>query len=104
MVRWLLRRDILGVTGRASGSDVQQPGSASWFPSTDARGAIFFLGIDHFGGRSTIAKECRVEVTSHYSPRSYTNEFFKLTHWLAPGTNPVTCQRLSALPKAVFYG
>ena len=21
------------------------------FPSTDARGAIFFLGIDHFGGR-----------------------------------------------------
>ena len=22
------------------------------FPSTDARGAIFFLGIDHFGGRS----------------------------------------------------
>jgi len=32
MVQWLLRRDILGVAGRASGSDVQQPGSASWVP------------------------------------------------------------------------
>jgi len=31
-VRWLLRRDILGVAGRASGSDVQQLGSASWVP------------------------------------------------------------------------
>ena len=30
--------------------------------------------------------------------------FFKLTHWLAPGTNLVTCQRLSTWPKAVFYG
>jgi len=32
MLWWLLRRDILGVAGRASGSDVQQPGSASWVP------------------------------------------------------------------------
>ena len=32
MVQWLLRRDILGVAGRASGSDVQQLGSASWVP------------------------------------------------------------------------
>ena len=32
MVRWLLRRDILGVAGRASGSDVQQLGSTSWVP------------------------------------------------------------------------
>jgi len=30
MVQWLLRRDILGVAGRAGGSDVQQSGSASW--------------------------------------------------------------------------
>ena len=29
---------------------------------------------------------------------------FKLTHWIAPGTNPATCQRLSTWPKAVFYG
>ena len=29
---WLLRRDILGVAGRACGSDVQQPGSTSWVP------------------------------------------------------------------------
>ena len=34
----------------------------------------------------------------------YTNEFFKLTHWFAPGTNPVTCQRLSTWPtEAVSY-
>ena len=29
---------------------------------------------------------------------------FKLTHWLAPGANPVTCQHLSTWPKVVFYG
>jgi len=34
------------------------------------------------------------------------NEFFKLTHCFgfAPGTNPVTCWRLSTWPKAVSYG
>jgi len=33
---------------------------------------------------------------------SYTNEFFELMHWFAPGTDPVTCQRLSTWLKVLW--
>ena len=42
---------MLGVAGRASGSDVQQPGSASWISFDRRTWRHLFLGIDHFGGR-----------------------------------------------------
>ena len=84
-MRWLLRRDILGVAGRASGSYVQQPGSASWvpfdlrtwrhllgFPSTDARAANSLAPL--LGFPSTDARGARDNVVYWKTNRKIKND------------------------------
>ena len=64
MVRWLLRRDILGVAGRANGSDVQQLGSASWVPFDRRTWRHLFFRIRPFRREIALKEElnCGYEV------------------------------------------
>ena len=64
-----------------------------------------YIGDNILESKHSTIKKCMhaAECKSQWS-LSCKNEFFKLTHWFAPVTNPVTCQRLSTWPKALFYG
>jgi len=64
-----------------------------------------YIGDNILESKHSTIKKCMhaAERKSQWS-LSCKNEFFKLTHWFAPVTNPVTCQRLSTWPKALFYG